>query len=130
MVQDGESRFIPFVRDEATEVQLRELLICGSVETLVAGHARAADSLRSAVTSCMSERAAAALDAAGLDPEYGRYVDVVDARVLAALNTVTLFGMHHRLRGAHRWYLANGWEEGSTRSSDQGVGHRFVARLR
>lgn len=106
MVEGGESRLIPFVRDEATEVQLRELLICGSIDTLAVGHTRGADSLRGAVTSRLSEPAAAALDAAGLDPEYGRYVDVVDARVLAALNTVTLFRMHHRLRGAHRGYLA------------------------
>lgn len=118
MVEGGESRLIPFVRDEATEVQLRELLICESIDTLAVGHAPGADNPRGAdtpgisddprkaVASWMSERAAAAFDAAGLDPEYGRYVDVVDARVLAALNTVSLFGMHHRLRGAHRGYLA------------------------
>lgn len=47
-----------------------------------------------------------ALDAAGLDSRYGAYVDVVPALTLASLNTMSLFGMHRRLRGAIVGHLA------------------------
>ncbi|MFF5710521.1 iron-containing redox enzyme family protein [Streptomyces sp. NPDC012756] len=36
----------------------------------------------------------------GLDPSYGRHVDMAGAEVLAASNVMSLFGMHRRLRGA------------------------------
>lgn len=36
----------------------------------------------------------------GLDPSYGRYVDVAGAELLAASNLMSLFGLHRRLRGA------------------------------
>ncbi|MDX3518938.1 iron-containing redox enzyme family protein [Streptomyces scabiei] len=36
----------------------------------------------------------------GLDPEYGRYVDVAGAEALALVNLMSLFGLHRALRGA------------------------------
>ncbi len=44
--------------------------------------------------------------AAGLDASYGRYVDHVPAVTLTSLNTMTLFGLHRRLRGATVGHLA------------------------
>jgi hypothetical protein len=44
--------------------------------------------------------------AAGLDDTYGAYVDQVPAITLAALNTMSLFGLHRRLRGAIVGHLA------------------------
>jgi hypothetical protein len=43
---------------------------------------------------------------AGLDDTYGRYVDAVPTVVLVALNTMSLFGLHRRLRGAIVGHLA------------------------
>jgi hypothetical protein len=43
---------------------------------------------------------------AGLDDEYGAYVEQVPAVVLAALNVMSLFGMNRRLRGATAGHLA------------------------
>lgn len=37
---------------------------------------------------------------AGLDPAYGRYLDVAPAVMLATVNLMSLFGLHRRLRGA------------------------------
>jgi hypothetical protein len=42
----------------------------------------------------------------GLDDTYGRYVDAVPTPVLVALNTMSLFGLHRRLRGAIVGHLA------------------------
>lgn len=42
----------------------------------------------------------------GLDDTYGRYVDAVPTVVLVALNTMSLFGLHRRLRGAIVGHLA------------------------
>jgi hypothetical protein len=44
--------------------------------------------------------------AAGLDDTYGAYVDQVPAITLAAVNTMSLFGLHRRLRGAIVGHLA------------------------
>lgn len=46
------------------------------------------------------------LRAAGLDDSYGAYVDLVPAITLAALNTMSLLGLHRRLRGAVVGHLA------------------------
>ena len=43
---------------------------------------------------------AATMEASGLDPTYGRYVDDAPALVLAGNNAQSLFGLHRRLRGA------------------------------
>jgi hypothetical protein len=47
---------------------------------------------------CMAER--------GLDSRYGAYADNVHANVFASLNTMSLFGLHRRLRGAIVGHLA------------------------
>ena len=49
---------------------------------------------------------AAALEAAGLDPAYGAYVDEVSAVSLASTNVITMFGLNRRLRGAAMGHLA------------------------
>jgi len=53
-----------------------------------------------------AELFARAMRGVGLDDTYGRYVDAVPAVVLAALNTMSLFGLHRRLRGAVVGHLA------------------------
>jgi hypothetical protein len=42
----------------------------------------------------------------GLDDSYGRYVDDVPGSTLAVSNTISLFGLHRRLRGALAGHLA------------------------
>jgi hypothetical protein len=42
----------------------------------------------------------------GLDPSYNSYVDELPAESLTAVNTVSLFGLHRRLRGALVGHLA------------------------
>lgn len=42
----------------------------------------------------------------GLDDSYGAYVDEACPQMLAISNAVTLFGLHHRLRGAAMGHLA------------------------
>jgi len=49
---------------------------------------------------------AVTVSAAGLSPAYGAYLDVVPAITLASVNTMTLFGLHRRLRGATVGHLA------------------------
>jgi hypothetical protein len=49
---------------------------------------------------------AQALEAVGLDPEYGAYLDRVPATTLATVNLMSLFGLHRRLRGALVGHLA------------------------
>lgn len=53
-----------------------------------------------------AELFAATMRGAGLDDTYGRYVDVVPVPVLVALNTMSLLGLHRRLRGAAVGHLA------------------------
>ncbi|ROS26075.1 iron-containing redox enzyme family protein [Cellulomonas sp. PhB150] len=43
---------------------------------------------------------------AGLDAEYGAYVERIPAITLATLNLMSLFGLHRRLRGATAGHLA------------------------
>jgi hypothetical protein len=47
-----------------------------------------------------------AMAAAGLDPRYGAYVDVLPAATLATVNLMSLCGLHRRLRGAIVGHLA------------------------
>lgn len=49
---------------------------------------------------------AQAMEACGLDPTYGAYVDEVDAATLAVNNVMSLFALHRRLRGASLGHLA------------------------
>jgi hypothetical protein len=46
------------------------------------------------------------MDELGLDPGYGRYLDVVPAATLATTNLISMFGLHRRLRGALVGHLA------------------------
>lgn len=47
------------------------------------------------------------LDAAGLDSTYLAYLDAVPAEALAAVNLMSLFGLHRRLRGAAVGHFAS-----------------------
>jgi Iron-containing redox enzyme len=42
----------------------------------------------------------------GLDPAYGRYLDLVPARMLAIVNMMSLFGLHRSLRAAMAGHFA------------------------
>jgi hypothetical protein len=42
----------------------------------------------------------------GLDPRYGAYLDAIPGYTLAAVNLMSLFGLHRRLRGAIAGHLA------------------------
>ncbi|KAB2388018.1 iron-containing redox enzyme family protein [Actinomadura montaniterrae] len=42
----------------------------------------------------------------GLDPSYGRYLDLVPGRMLAIVNMMSLFGLHRALRGAMAGHFA------------------------
>jgi len=46
------------------------------------------------------------LDACGLRPEYGAYIDDVPLEILEQNNVMALFGLHRRLRGAALGHLA------------------------
>jgi hypothetical protein len=49
---------------------------------------------------------AAGLEAAGLDPAFGAYIDRTPASTLAVNNLMSLLGLNHRLRGAALGHLA------------------------
>jgi hypothetical protein len=53
-----------------------------------------------------AELFAQAMRGVGLDDSYGRYVDAVPAVSLVAVNTMSLLGLHRRLRGAIVGHLA------------------------
>ena len=46
------------------------------------------------------------LEALGLDPRYGAYLERLPAATLATVNLMSLFGLHRRLRGALVGHLA------------------------
>ncbi|WP_242616284.1 iron-containing redox enzyme family protein [Microterricola gilva] len=114
-----------FVESEASLEQYREVLVNRSIYTLKEADphswaiprlhrgAKAAlveiqadeygggrpDRLHATIFArCMEER--------GLDSSYGAYADHVHANVFASLNTMSLFGLHRRLRGAIVGHLA------------------------
>jgi heme oxygenase-like protein len=47
-----------------------------------------------------------ALDATGLDPRYGAYLDLLPGPTLATVNLMSMFGLHRRNRGAIVGHLA------------------------
>lgn len=53
-----------------------------------------------------AELFARAMQALGLDPTYGAYLDVIPGVTLATVNLMSLFGLHRRLRGAIVGHLA------------------------
>jgi hypothetical protein len=46
------------------------------------------------------------MEALGLDPSYGAYLDAIPGTTLATVNLMSLFGLHRRLRGAIVGHLA------------------------
>jgi hypothetical protein len=121
---DGPSLARYFAR-QATLEQLREFLVQRSIYTLkeadphswviprLSGRAKAAlveiqnDEYGEGRPGRMhSAIFAGTMRAAGLDPRYGRYVDLVPAVTLTSLNTMSFFGLHRRLRGATVGHLA------------------------
>jgi Iron-containing redox enzyme len=46
------------------------------------------------------------MNAAGLDPRYGAYLDIIPGIALATVNVMSLFGLHRRLRAAAVGHLA------------------------
>ena len=66
------------------------------------------------------------LEACGLSPEYGAYVDDAPVEVLEQNNAMTLFGLHRRLRGAALGHLAAFEVTSSLPSRRMGQG---IARL-
>ena len=114
-----------FIAKKATVEQVRELLMHRSVYTLreadphswaiprLTGLAKAAlveiqsDEYGGGDVSRMHSRIfAQTVRGVGLDDAYGAYVDVVPALTLASLNTMSLFGLNRRLRGAIVGHLA------------------------
>ena len=114
-----------FVEHHATAEQAREVLACRSISALHEAdpHSWAIPRLhgaaKAALVEIQSERYGAGspgrmhaadfarcLRGAGLDDRYGAYADVVPTAVYTSMNTMTLFGLHRRLRGACIGHLA------------------------
>ncbi|WHP18068.1 iron-containing redox enzyme family protein [Cellulomonas sp. ES6] len=114
-----------YVARKATDEQLHELLVHRSVYQLKEAdpHTWAIPRLMGAPKAALveiqadeygggrPERMHAALFARtmrglGLDDTYGHYVDDVPAVTLASVNTMSLFGLHRRLRGCVVGHLA------------------------
>jgi hypothetical protein len=123
--QDSGPSLARFVAREATDDQLRELLVQRSLYQLkeadphtwaiprLAGAPKAAlveiqtdeygggrpESMHSALFATV-------MRGTGLDDTYGAYVDVVPAPTLASVNMMSMFGLQRRLRGAIVGHLA------------------------
>ncbi|MFS4506636.1 iron-containing redox enzyme family protein [Clavibacter sp. Sh2141] len=114
-----------FVAKKASVAQLRELLVQRSVYTLGEAdpHSWAIPRLRGRAKAALVEIQAdeygggrpervhatifgTTLRGVGLDDRYGAYLDDVPAITLASSNTMSLFGLHRRLRGAIVGHLA------------------------
>jgi hypothetical protein len=113
------------VARRATLEQARELLVLRSIYTLREADAhswaipRMTGRPKAALVEIQSDEYgggrpdamhsslfAATMRGAGLDDTYLAYLDHVPALVLASHNTMSLFGLHHRLRGAVIGHLA------------------------
>ena len=114
-----------YLAKKATDEQAHEFLIQRSIYTLreadphswaiprLTGRSKAAlveiqsDEYGSGRAKSMhSAIFAHTMRSAGLDDEYGHYLDVVPAITLASLNTMSLFGLNRRLLGAIVGHLA------------------------
>ena len=123
--EDDSPSLSRWVSRRADEEQVRELLVHKSVYQLkeadphtwavprLGGHAKAAlveiqaDEYGGGDPERMHHALfARAMRALGLDDTYGRYVDHVPASTLAAVNVMSLLGLHRRLRGAIVGHLA------------------------
>jgi hypothetical protein len=113
------------IAKEATEEQFREFLILRSIYTLKEAdpHSWGIPRLRGRPKAALvevqsdeygggrpdrvhAEMFAQAMRGAGLDDRYGAYLDAVPAATLASMNTMSLFGLNRRLRGALCGHLA------------------------
>lgn len=123
--ESGEPGLGHYVKTGATEEQVRELFITRSIYTLKEAdpHSWAIPRLggraKSALVEVQSDEYGAgradrmhsvmfarAMAEVGLQTRYGYYLDAVDARVLTSVNTMSMFGLHRRLRGAIAGHLA------------------------
>lgn len=123
--QDDGPSLTHFVARRASVGQLRELLVMRSIYTLreadphswaiprLTGRAKAAlieiqaDEYGNGQLERMhSQLFADSLRGAGLSDEYGAYLDLVPAITLASHNTMSMFGLNRRLRGAIVGHLA------------------------
>jgi hypothetical protein len=114
-----------YVAKKATLQQLREFLVHRSLYTLKEAdpHSWAIPRLsaraKAALVEIQSDEYgggrpqrmhsaifAGTMRSLGLDDAYGAYLDLLPAPTIAALNTMSLFGLHRRLRGAIVGHLA------------------------
>ena len=114
-----------FVQREATADQVRDLLVQRSVYTLKESDPgsfvlpRVDGPVKVALAELQYDEYgggrpdrlhahlfARAMEAMGLDPAYGRYVDDATGPTLAVDNAMSMFGLHRRLRGAALGHLA------------------------
>ena len=132
-----------FIAREATTEQVREFLIHRSAYQLKEAdpHSWLIPRIRSGAKAALVEIQsdeygggrpewvhsalfARSMEALGLDPTYGAYIDRIPGVTLATVNLVSMFGLHRRLRGAGVGHLAT-FE--STSSEPNG---RYAAGLR
>jgi hypothetical protein len=114
-----------YIAKKATLEQLREFLVQRSLYTLKEAdpHSWAIPRLSARAKAALVEIQAdeygggrpqrmhsaifaGTMRAVGLDDAYGAYVDLLPAAPIASLNTMSLFGLHRRLRGAIVGHLA------------------------
>lgn len=114
-----------FLAKEATPEQAKEFVVLRSVYQLKEAdpHTWAIPRLRGRAKSAMveiqadeygggkpgrihAELFARTMQGLGLDPSFGAYVDCIPAITLASVNTMSLFGLQRRLRGAICGHLA------------------------
>ncbi len=114
-----------YVAKKATLEQLREFLVQRSLYTLKEAdpHSWAIPRLSARAKAALVEIQAdeygggrpqrmhsaifaGTMRAVGLDDAYGAYLDLLPAATIASLNTMSLFGLHRRLRGAIVGHLA------------------------
>jgi hypothetical protein len=125
LTRDQPGALAAHLQREATEDEYREFLVQRSIYHLkesdphawvvprLTGAAKVAlaelqyDEFGDGVPERLHSRLFAdALEGAGLDPSYGGYIDRVSTETLAAVNAMSLFGLHRRLRGAAMGHLA------------------------
>ena len=123
-IEEGPSLSM-FIRGRATIEQVREFLVHRSAYQLkeadphswaiprLSGGAKAAlleiqyDEYGSGRREWIhAELFARAMDATGLDPGYGRYLDLIPGVTLATVNLMSWLGLHRRWRGAIVGHLA------------------------
>ena len=123
--EDSGPSLARFIARKATLDQLCEFLVQRSVYTLKEadphswGVPRLSGRAKAALVEIQSDEYgggrpgrmhsaifAGTMRALGLDDAYGAYLDQVSAATLASMNTMSLFGLHRRLRGAVVGHLA------------------------